>query len=178
MLTFPNTLRLIERFRFRSVTPLFMTCLILLGLFSTELSGQPPFVIATGGKQEIVHDGTENPQVFPSQKWNVIAPQSTFGASVQWEASPFRHVEDSGAEADIRMDLSIRHSTQNAQWKSIYPTDQTNIAKGRRTAGVVAMSNRRGNAQVELVVTFIESPENILVVGDYEAIVTATITEN
>ena len=174
MLTVPTTFQLSEKKRLL----FFLIFTFCIGLFCTELPGAPPFVIATGGKQEIVHDGTENPQVFPAQKWNLIAPQSTFGASVQWEASPFRHVGDSGSEADIRMDLSIRHSTQNAKWTAIYPTDQTKIANGRRTANVVAMSTRRGVGQVELVVTFIESPENVLVVGDYEAVVIATITEN
>ncbi len=178
MLTLPATLQLNGKNLFRLTTYLFLICVFKFSLFCSELPGAPPFVIATGGKQEIVHDGTNDPQVFPAQKWNLIAPQSTFGATVQWEASPFRHVGDSEAEADIRMDLSIRHSTQNAQWTAISPTDQTNIANGSRKAGVVAMSTRRGVGQVELVVTFIESPENILVVGDYEAVVIATITEN
>ena len=143
-----------------------------------ECQGQPPFLVATGGRQERVHDGTNNPQTFKPQKWNLIAPQSRAGATVIWEATPFQHVDQSEYEADTLMNLSVRLSTQNSNWMAVKSSDGTNIDNGNRHADVVAMSTGRGNAQVELTVTFLESPNQFAIVGDYVAVVVATITEN
>lgn len=126
----------------------------------------------------MTHDGTSNPQIFNPHKYNIIAPQSDFGATVIWEAAPFQHVTQSQYEADTLLDLSIRHSTQNSQWTAIQPRDGTNIATGRRTARVIAQSVSDGNAQVELTVSFVESPEEIAIVGTYEATVFVTLTEH
>ena len=139
----------------------------------------PPFVNSTGrDPQVLVHDGTSNPQVFNPQKWNIIAPQSVFGATVVWEATPFQHVDLPKYEADTLLQLSVRHSTQKSNWTAIQPQDGTNITAGRRTARVVAMSVSDGNAQVELTVTFREIPDSFAIVGDYEATVYATLTEH
>ncbi|MCA9000189.1 MAG: hypothetical protein KDA80_24540 [Planctomycetaceae bacterium] len=138
----------------------------------------PLMLIATGGRQETTHDGTTNPQRFPPHKWILIAPQSTFGATVTWECGPFQHVDLDGYLADVQLEVSVESRGANNAWGVLVPFDRTFVRHGNNQASVVAHSRHRGNAQVELHVTMLENEQGILASGDYEAVVIATITEN
>lgn len=161
------------------IAPLLTTLLTTL-LATTVVQAQEfrPRLVGNGNVRRLEHDGTSSPQVFPPQRWILIAPQSRFGATVIWESGPFQHLREKNSLADIGLEVEIRRSNRIADWRTIQPADRSRIDRGKDVATVVARSSRRGNGIAELTVTFLESPEHVPIEGVYEAIVVATITEN
>ena len=126
----------------------------------------------------IVHDTSDNDQVFPVQNW-IAHTSGLTGANVTLEAiSPFVNAVDSNFLRDIKMDLAITSSDALAAWVVTDPTDQTAYASGVDTATVSAQSSGAGLGQLGLTVTFVETDYSSLAAGAYVTTVEGTITSN
>ena len=126
----------------------------------------------------IVHDTSDNDQVFPVQNW-IAHTSGLTGASVTLEATgPFVNVLDDDFRRDIRMNLAITSSDELASWEVTNPTDQTGYASGDQTATVAARSSGAGLGVLGLTVTFVETDYSSLAAGGYTTTVEGTITSN
>ena len=124
------------------------------------------------------HDGSDAPQVFAEAVWSVNNPSIATGATAQLSSGPFVNASRSSLKSDCQLSLRIVSSSGMAGWTAIAPLDQTSFGGGDETAVVVANSTKKGNGQLGLTVTFINSDYSILGAGQYLATVTGTIVAN
>ena len=126
----------------------------------------------------IVHDTSDNDQVFPVQNW-IAQTSGLTGATVTLEAQgPFVNVLDSNFQRDIRMDLAITTTDPIANWTVTSSSDQTDYSNNVQTATVAAQSEGAGLGQLGLTVTFVETDYSSLGAGAYTTTVAGTITAN
>ena len=126
----------------------------------------------------IVHDTSDNDQVFPVQNW-IAQTTGLTGATVTLEAQgPFVNVLNSNFQRDVRLDLAITSSDALANWTVTSSTDQTDYAGGTQTATVAAQSTGAGLGQLGLTVSFVETDYSSLGAGAYTTTVEGTITAN
>ena len=128
-----------------------------------------------GGYQTIRHDQRPQPQVFAAALWDVNT-KSKRGATVVLSCGPFQSAVDPGSYVDGQLGLRVRASHPHANWTVQVAADRTNIAGRNRTATVVATSEDKGAGTLELTVTFLGADVLDLVEGDYDTVVTGTIT--
>lgn len=126
----------------------------------------------------IVHDTSDNDQVFPVQNWLAHTTGLT-GANVTLEAqSPFTNAADASFQRDVRLDLAISSSDATANWTVTSSTAQTSYGTGQTTAAVAAQSSGPGLGQLGLTVTFVETGYSSLAAGSYLTTVVGTISSN
>ena len=126
----------------------------------------------------IVHDNSDNNQVFPVQNW-IAHTSGLTGATVTLEAQgPFVNALDSNFQRDIRMDLAITSTDPLANWVVTSASDQTDYSGNVQTATVAAQSSGAGLGQLGLTVTFVETDYSSLAAGAYLTTVAGTITSN
>jgi hypothetical protein len=135
--------------------------------------------ITAPGAQSTTHAGTDANQVFPEVTWQLTSGGSSFlGCTAQWSCGPFTHTGDASFKADTRLDIRIISSSGSANWTALVPSDQTNFGGGDQTVSVTAQSTAKGNGQVGLTVTFVDTDFSRLAAGSYTATVTGTISAN
>jgi len=126
----------------------------------------------------IVHDGTDNDQVFPPQTWYVRGNVTTGVTTTFRVTQPFIHSIDPTFMRDAQLDIAIASTLGPASWNVDVPTDVTNYATGDNDATVQISSNFVGHAFANLTVTFKTVAFAQVLAGDYDTIVTGTVTEN
>ena len=141
----------------------------------SKLTITPP-----GAEAFLLHDETDDNQVFPAQKWDVKA-NARSGATVSFATNQaFTHTVDGTYKADAKLDLAIASSQAKANWAVTNPSDQTDYeaAVPDEVATVQAASTRAGKATFDLTVTFITVEHDALAEGDYALTVTGTLSAN
>lgn len=135
-------------------------------------------VISGAPDVSIVHDQTDNDQVFPPQPW-LVRGTWPFGVTVTLATSQaFTHTTATTLKRDARLDLRIVSTQGFAQWRVDAPTDRTQYASGDERAVVQASSNFIGRAELALTVTFLTVQFADVAAGDYELTVVGTATAN
>jgi hypothetical protein len=135
-------------------------------------------VISGAPDISIVHDQTDNDQVFPPQPWFVRGTWP-FGVTVTLATSQaFTHTAAPTFKRDARLDLEIVDTQGFATWTLDVPSDRTNYATGDEQAVVQASSNFLGRAELALTVTFLTVQYADLAAGNYELTVVGTATAN
>jgi hypothetical protein len=142
---------------------------------------QVPFrliVISGSPDVSIIHDQTDNDQVFPPQPWFVRGTWP-FGVTVTLATTQaFTHTTATTLKRDARLDLRIVNTQGFGRWRVNVPTDRTNYAAGDERAVVQASSNFFGRAELALTVTFLTVQYADLAAGNYELTVVGTATAN
>ncbi len=126
----------------------------------------------------LTHDQTENEQVFPNQNW-IVKGNSLAGVTASFStATAFRHTVDATARRNARLALAVSSSVGSAAWTVSQPTDVTDYANNDGIATVQVTSNGFGRANLGLGVSFVTDGFGSFPSGDYETIVTGTVTAN
>ena len=126
----------------------------------------------------LVHDTSDNDQVFPVQNW-ITHTSGLTGANVTFVAqTPFTNALDASFQRDAKLDLAITSSDDTANWAVTIPSDQTNYLSSSDTATVSATSSGPGIGQLGLTVTFVETGYSSLAAGAYTMTVAGTIAAN
>jgi hypothetical protein len=144
---------------------------LLTGLSAEAQNGR---LRSRDGAQSLVHDLQNPVQPFNAVRWDV-QNRSRSGCVVQWTADAFVH-RDLGAKADCGLQLTIVQQSNNGRWSVLQPQDQTEVASGRDQASVSIAAERQGVARIALQVLFTNDEPTSLVAGQYETVVTGTIT--
>ena len=169
----------------RSYTLIF-TALCLPTFAWSQTTGSEIFEVTVASSMSIVappaaaiiHDSSDNDQVFPVQNWLAHTTGLT-GANVTLEAQgPFTNAVDSNFQRDVKLELAISSSDSTANWTVTSSTAQTNYASGQSTAAVTAQSSGPGLGQLGLTVTFVETDYSSLAAGAYLTTVVGTIASN
>ena len=127
---------------------------------------------------ELVHDGTDAPQQFPAQTWQVAGTYSS-GLTVDFSTNgAFQNQHTSNAQRDVMLELTVSASSGAGNWAVVVAEDQSQYATGRSTALVRAESHGPGQADLLLDVLFLTGDRSVLPPGDYELTVTATVSAN
>jgi hypothetical protein len=126
----------------------------------------------------IVHDLTDNDQVFPPQQWYVQGNVFTGVTTTFSVAAPFTHTINPAFQRDARLDIAIASTLGPALWNVDVPTDATDYQNGDNNALVQISSGAVGHAYADLTVTFQTIAFAQVLAGDYDTIVTGTVTEN
>lgn len=126
-----------------------------------------------------IYSGPGNANIsFPRQDWSV-GTNSLNGATVVLQtATCFHHATDTLTKRDGRLELRVNSTTGPALWAVTRASDTTNYASGDEDAIVQAISNKVGDAQLGLTVTFMTGIGADLMEGDYSLTVIGTITAN
>ena len=126
----------------------------------------------------IVHDETDNDQVFPPQQWYVRGNVVT-GVTTTFEVTqPFIHSIDPAFERDAQIDIAIASTLGPASWNVDVASDVTDYAAGDDQALTQISSNFVGHAFVDVTVTFRTVAFAQILAGDYDTFVLGTVTEN
>lgn len=135
-------------------------------------------VISGAPDVSIVHDQTDNDQVFPPQPWFVRGTWP-FGVTVTLATSQaFTHTTAPTYKRDARLDVQIVDTQGFAQWSVDVPTGRTRYALGDEQAVVQVSSNFLGRAELALTVTFLTVQFADVAAGNYELTVVGTATAN
>ncbi|MCA9080337.1 MAG: hypothetical protein KDA58_07240 [Planctomycetaceae bacterium] len=143
-----------------------------------RLVGRVDIVAPNPNVPPMTHDGTDNPQVFPPQFWDVGCNNAD-GAEVTFYATrPFR--KSGGGqpvERDAQLDLRIVSADPTANWLVTNPTAVVDgQGGGGRQSTVTAESTAPGNATFHLTVSFLGGNFVDLPMGDYTFTVFGVIT--
>lgn len=126
----------------------------------------------------LIHDESENDQVFPAQPW-VVRGNSLAGVTASFStATAFTHSVDATAKRDASLGLAVNSSVGAANWNVTQAADQTDFANNDGVATVQVSSNGFGRATMDLSVSFITDGFGTFPAGEYETIVTGTVTAN
>ena len=126
----------------------------------------------------LVHDTSDNDQVFPVQNW-IAHTTGLVGANVTLVAqTPFINALDGDFQRDAKLDLAITSSDSTAGWAVTVDSDQTDYLSESNTATVSAASSGPGLGQLGLTVTFVETGYSSLAAGAYLMTVAGTIASN
>ena len=134
----------------------------------------------------ITHDQSDNVQTFPNQQWTVKGNVQN-GVLVSFATNkPFTYVDYTGSEKkkgaayqrDARLNLGLAGTQGPASWVITKPTATTNYLAGNGVATVQATSSGVGRATFNLLVSFITDSFGTFAAGDYETVVTGTVTAN
>lgn len=151
----------------------------------TDTDSQRFIVVVPGNVQIIapadiliIHDGTDNDQVFPTQQWEVRGNVFT-GVTTTFEVmQPFIHSIDPTLLRDAQLDIAIASTLGPAVWNVDTATDATDYLSGDNDAVVQISSGFVGWAFADLTVTFRTVLFSQLMAGSYETTVVGTVTEN
>jgi hypothetical protein len=127
---------------------------------------------------ELIHDGTDSPQQFPAQNWQVAGTFPS-GLTVDFSTNgAFQNRQTSDAQRDVMLGLAVGAASGAGYWAVVVAEDQSEYATGDSTAAVRAESSGPGQADLLLDVLFLTGDRHALPPGDYEVIVTATVSAN
>jgi len=127
--------------------------------------------------------------IFPSQTWKAKG-NVKHGVSVQFDMAAFAHQTDSTIGQDGTLSVGLASTNGPATWTLTSPaaTATTNFGNTTTVGGVVTpapiaarvsySSNRVGQADLSVGVTFLASDINAVAAGDYVTVVYGTLTEN
>ena len=154
--------------------------------FQTDTDSQN-FIVAVPGNVQIiapadaliVHDQTDNDQVFPVQQWDVRGNVLTGVTATFQVAQPFIHSIDPTLMRDAELDVAIGSTIGPAVW-SVGGTgnDVTDYINGDNDASVSVNSTFVGHALIDLTVTFRTVAFAQVMAGSYDTTVIGTVTEN
>jgi hypothetical protein len=134
-------------------------------------------IIAPQGVQ-LVHNGTDAPQQFPAQRWQVASTYQS-GLTVDFSTvGAFQNRRAADAQRDVLLGLSVGARTGAGNWAVVVAQDQSRSAMGDLSALVRAESDGPGGAVLLLDVHFLTGDRRDLLPGDYELIMTATVSAN
>jgi hypothetical protein len=166
---------------------------IILGLLATHCQAVEPaaratqrFVVHVPPKAtiiapqnvQLVHDGTNAPQQFPAQSWQVAGTYES-GLTVDFSTDgAFRNQQSADSVRDVVLGLTVGAFRGAANWVVVVARDQSRSATGDSTALVRAESDGPGRADLLLDVLFLTGDRSALPPGDYELTVKATVSAN
>lgn len=140
-----------------------------------KLSVTPPTPTAS-----LTHDGTDGDQMFAAQQWDVRA-NAISGATVTFSTNQaFTHTDDADSKCDARIDLAVASPENPGGWTVAVGSDRTfcGSAVPDEQATVRAVSSRPGRATFDVMVTFLNNPDQPLQDGEYTLTVVGTLTAN
>jgi hypothetical protein len=138
----------------------------------------PKALIIAPQDVHLVHDGSDAPQQFPAQSWQV---SGTFPSGLTVDFSTdgaFRNQRTANAQRDVSLGLTLGASDGSGAWIVAAAQDQSHYATGDITALVRAESDGPGRADLLLDVLFLTGDRSTLPSGDYDLTVTATVSAN
>lgn len=117
--------------------------------------------------------------VFATQTWNVKANTRT-GVKVDFDTLPFNNTTHSGYKQNAKLDVALGSITGPAAWTRLSAagpatTDFTAASPGVR---ISYSSNRNGNSDFVVSMTFVAPDLSVVMEGDYVTSVVGTVTEN
>ncbi|TWU61918.1 hypothetical protein [Crateriforma conspicua] len=126
----------------------------------------------------LIHDESENDQSFLPQSW-IVKGNSSAGVTATFAtAAAFTHTNTPSEKRDVALGLAVGSSIGGATWTVAQSSDQTDYVNNDEVATVQVSSDGFGTANMDLSVTFITDGFGTFLAGDYETIVTGTITSN
>jgi hypothetical protein len=138
----------------------------------------PKATIVAPQDMELVHDGTDAPQQFPAQNWQV-AGSFPSGLTVGFSTDgAFQNRKEAEVQRDVLLGLSVGASAGAGSWVVVVAQDRSRYAVGDPTALVRAESDGPGRADLLLNVLFLTGDRRDLQPGDYELTVMATVSAN
>lgn len=144
----------------------FVAAFLLVSSAEAQVTDTQPFrvripsmltITAPAAEAFIIHDETDDNQVFPALQWNVKA-NARSGSTVSFSTDQaFTHTLDGTYKADAKLDLAIGSAQAKANWAVTTASDQTDFeaAVPDEVATVQAASTRAGKASFDLTVSFI-----------------------
>ncbi|GAB5403476.1 MAG: hypothetical protein Aurels2KO_17070 [Aureliella sp.] len=131
-------------------------------------------ILAPSGQVQLVHDETNDDQIFTPQVWTVKA-NSPQGVSVTFSTTtPFNHANQP-FQRDVGLALALGTVTGPASWNVEAADSQSSYAQGVNSASVVASSNGIGRAELALTVRFVTDSFGTFATGDYNTTVVGTV---
>jgi len=136
-------------------------------------------IVAPAASPVPTYSGTGDANIgFARQDWSVKC-NSVNGATVILQtATCFQHTSTSMMKRDGRLALRVNSTSGPANWAVTRATDRTWYSTGDEDAVVQAVSNKAGEAQLGLSVTFLTGIGADLEEGDYALTIVGTITAN
>ena len=138
-------------------------------------------ITAPANPGALPHPENDSDVTFGAETWDVLANNRTGATVVFSTTTPFQH-ETLGAafERDVKLDLAINSSSGPANWALDTSSDQTDYAAtpADDDSAVQASSDAPGKASFDLTVTFLTVQWDTLVDGNYDVIVTGTLSAN
>lgn len=136
-------------------------------------------IIAPVVNPTAAYSGTGNANIgFSRQDWSVRS-NSLNGATVILQSGTcFQHTTNSEMKRDGRLALRVNSTSGPANWAVTRATDRTWYSTGDEDAVVQAISNKVGEAELGLTVTFLTGIGADLQEGEYALTVVGTITAN
>jgi hypothetical protein len=126
----------------------------------------------------LIHDESENNQLFPKQPW-VVRGNTLAGVTVSFSTnSAFQHTTNAAAKRNASLALAVNTSVGPAVWTVTQATDTTDYATNDGVATVQATSNGVGRATLDVSVSFVTAEFGSFPAGEYETTVTGTVAAN
>lgn len=105
--------------------------------------------------QEIVHDLRNESQTFQEVRWDAHNIANPRGVVLIWTIEAFELAGGRNKDlADAGVALRIQKAEPAKAWKISQASDQTNVARGDRSASVSAVCTGHGQASMGLLVSF------------------------
>ena len=114
--------------------------------------------------------------VFDEVRWQMQNARWNRGCVVEWSITPFRHAQAEYHPVDSQMQVRLLNSRNSRRWRVTTASDRTHAASGDDAAHVSVSSRRRGTAVVGLAVSFLPDGRRMIPEGNYQAVVTSTIS--
>jgi hypothetical protein len=133
--------------------------------------------IVAPGAAQIVHDETDNDNLFPAQTW-VVKGNASNGLTVTFATQDvFKH-SSGNFQRDAGLAIALGTTQGPATWNIGTATDQTDYVNNDPVAQVTASSNGVGRANIDLTVSFITEEFGVFAAGDYDMTVVGTVAAN
>ncbi len=115
---------------------------------------------------------------FPHQNWQVRGNVPTGTTVVLQTLTSFHNTTNPASRRDGRLAVRVSSQSGPATWTVTRATDTTDYLAGDEDAMVQVVSDKTGEAQLGLSVTFLTGIGTDLEEGDYTLTVVGTITSN
>ena len=145
-------------------------------MFSAQCDAQVLRIRMRDGSQKITHSMTNDVQIFAPVRWDIQNAALKDGCLVQWTAETFANEKNPDHRADCELSVQLVRGSRNARWNVTSAVDSTRHSGGKDLATVAMTSLRTGTAEVELSVRFRHPNMATLASGNYQTIVTGTIS--
>lgn len=131
-------------------------------------------VEAPSTSTSVVHDETDNDQIFPDQTWSVFGNTAN-GIVVTFAATEaFVNLDNPTYKRDVELSLAIGSTNGPASWNLTTASDQTNYQVGDESASVSAASDGVGRASLNLTVKFLTGNFGTFATGEYSTTIVGT----